>query len=420
MVNDMIAIPLSFSRHATQILLALLALNCSAVELPKADEYQANWPRFRGPNGSGVCSSGDAPLTTEHVAWKTEVPAEGYSSPVVWGDHVFLTGGDSGKRVVMSFDANSGKLQWQTPVPNAAKSDVPDQSGIAAATCATDGQRVYAIFANGDIAAFNFDGSVAWSKQLGEFKNGHGHTSSLLTWQDQLIVQLDQGEPDDKLSKLYAFDGATGKVVWEKTRDVGASWASPITFDAAGQTQVLTLAPPFAISYGAKDGSELWRAECLDGEVTPSPVFANGTAFIVSPSSKLQAFRVDGHGDVTQSHLNWIAEDGVPDVTSPVTNGDLAFLIDTSGMLSCYDANTGKKEWQQDIEEEVKASPSLVGDKLYLVTMKGTMLVAAATREFKEIARSALNEQVYASPAFARHRMFVRSMKHLICVEAKR
>jgi outer membrane protein assembly factor BamB len=399
------------------LLCALLALHCAAADLPSQAEYQKNWPRFRGPDGSGVCTQGEAPLNADHIAWTADVPAAGFGSPVVWGERVFLSGGDDKGCSVMCLDANSGKLLWQTSVPKADEAfEAPDQSGIAASTVATDGLRVYAVFANGDLAAVNFDGSVAWSKHLGAPKNLYGHTSSLLTWQDRVIVQFDQGDADDKLSKLYAFDGATGKVAWEQSRDVGSSWATPIVFEVAGKTQLLTLAPSFAISYSAKDGAELWRAECVDGEVTPSPVFAGGKLFIVSPTSKLQAYRPDGEGDVTKTHLEWIAEDGIPDITSPVSNGELVFLIDTSGMLSCYDAKDGKKQWQKDIEEECKASPSIVGGKLCLVTMKGLVIVVEAGREFKELARFPLNEEVFASPAFAGNKMFVRGMKHLICV----
>src|SRR5262249_16456415 len=154
--------------------------------------------------------------------------------------------------------------------------EVPDQSGMAAATVATDGHRVYAIFANGDLAAFNFDGTVAWTKHLGVPKNPYGLATSLATWQDPVIVQFDQGDPEDQLSKIHAVDGATGSVAWQQPRPAGASWATPIVFDAAGKSQVIALAVPWVISYSAKDGAEIWRASCLDGEVTPSPIFMNG------------------------------------------------------------------------------------------------------------------------------------------------
>jgi len=400
-----------------------------AADLPSAAEFQANWPRFRGPDGGGVSAQGGAPLTCDvktgaNIGWSVSVPAAGYSSPVVWGDRVFLSGGDEAKREVMCFDASSGKLLWEGAVPKTAGSpddapEVPEQCGMAAATMATDGRRVYAMFANGDLAAFDFEGKLAWSKFLGFPKNQYGHAASLLTWQDRVIVQFDQGNPEDNLSKLYAFDGATGAIVWQQPRPVGESWATPITFEAAGKSQILTLAVPWVIAYAAKDGAEIWRADCLDGEVTPSPIFAGGALFVVSPSNKLQIIRPDGLGDVTKTHLGWGAEDNIPDVTSPVSNGELVFVLDSTGILTCYDAKDGGKQWDHDFKEECHASPSLVGDRLYLITQKGALIVVEAAREFKELGRSALGEQVFASPAFVRNRIFVRGLKHLICIEDK-
>ena len=400
-----------------------------ATDLPTAAEFQANWPRFRGPGGAGVSAHGEVPLSCDlktgaNIVWTASVPAAGFSSPVVWGSRVFLSGGDEATCEVMCFDVPTGKLLWQRAVPKAPgsaaeKAEVPDQCGMAAATVATDGRRVYAMFANGDLAAFNFDGSVAWSKNLAVPKNPYGHATSLLTWQDRVIVQFDQGLPDDELSKLYAFDGATGAVVWVQPRPTGASWATPIVFEAAGQSQVVTLAVPWVIAYSAKDGKELWRADCLDGEVTPSPIFAGGLLLVPSPSVKLQAIRPDGHGDVTKTHLGWVAEDGIPDVTSPVSNGELVFVCDSGGMLTCYDAKDGKKQWQQDFGDGCNASPSIAGNRLYFITKKGVLVVVEVARKFKELARSPLGEPVFASPAFAHNKIFVRSMKRLICIGAK-
>ncbi len=274
--------------RARKLLLPLIAITGAfaalAADLPTPEEYRANWPRFRGPDGGGVAAGGHAPLTFDvkagtNIAWSVAVPVAGFNSPVVWGDRVFLSGGDDAKCEVMCFDVQSGKLLWQTAVPKVErgadeKQEPPDQSGMAAPTVATDGRRAYAIFANGNLAAFNFDGSVAWAKHLVIPKNSYGHASSLATWQDRVIVQIDQGEVDDKLSRLFAFDGASGAVVWEKERNVGASWATPIVIEAAGKTQLITLALPWVIAYSPKDGAEMWRAESLDGEVTPSPVFA--------------------------------------------------------------------------------------------------------------------------------------------------
>lgn len=413
---------ISVFSKAALCLLATAQLTAHAADLPPADEYRANWPRFRGPDGGGVCAKCELPASPS-VVWKSEVPVEGFSSPIVWGNRIFLSGGDENQRVVMCFDATSGKLLWRSAVPRTEgspddKPQVPDQCGMAAATPATDGRRVYAMYANGDIAAFNLNGSIAWAKHLGVPVNGYGHAASLLTWQDRVIVPFDQGDADEKLSKLIALDGATGAEVWKQARPVGASWATPIALEAAGRAQIVTLGMPWVISYSPKDGSELWRAECLDGEITPSPIFAGSTLFVVSPSNKLQTIRPDGTGDVTKTHLGWIAEDGIPDVTSPACNGELVFVIDNGGVLSCYDAKTGRKQWQQDLEGECNASPSIAGDRLVILMKSGTLITVEAARQFKELSRLKLEEDVYASPAFAKNHIIVRGLKHLFCLGA--
>ena len=162
------------------------------------------------------------------------------------------------------------------PALPAQPAEVPESTGYAAATMATDGRRVYAFFANGDCAAFTLEGKPAWSKSFGALKNPYGHATSLTTWRDRLIVQLDQGDSEDNKSKLYALDGRTGQIVWQRPRKAGASWATPIVIEAAGKAQVITLAVPCVIAYAATDGTELWRVEGLNGEITPSPVFAGG------------------------------------------------------------------------------------------------------------------------------------------------
>jgi outer membrane protein assembly factor BamB len=297
-----------------------------------------------------------------------------------------------------------------------ASAEIPEQTGYAASTMATDGRRAYAIFANGDLAAFNMDGKQVWAKNVGFPKNPHGHASSLMTVEGRLIVQLDQADAEQGLSKLIAFDGGTGRVAWQRNRPVAVSWATPLLVAAPSGSQIVTLAVPWVISYAARDGAELWRAEGLNNEVTPSPVFAGGLVLATSPNEKIMAIRPDGKGDVTKSHVAWEAEDNIPDISSPVGNGELVFAVTTPGMLTCYDAKTGKKQWEQDLAMECNASPTLVDDKLYIVTTKGLTLMVEAGRAFRELGRNDLGEKVYATPAFVRGRIFVRGVEHLFCI----
>jgi outer membrane protein assembly factor BamB len=400
----------------------------TASDAASPEERRRNWPCFLGPDNSGVSMFTNVPATWDvktgaGIAWKVLAPAKGFGSPIVWGDRIFLSGGDATKREVFSLDARTGQTLWRQAVTSAPggpaqAADVPESTGYAASTMATDGRRVYAIFANGDCTAFTVEGQPAWSKNFGALKNPYGHATSLTTWRDRLIVQLDQGDSEDGKSKLYALDGHTGQIAWQRPRRTGASWATPIVIEAGGKAQVITLAVPCVIAYAAADGTELWRAECLNGEITPSPVFASGLLLVASPSEKLLAIRPDGQGDVTKTHLVWGSEDNVPDVTTPTSNGDLVFALTTSGMLTCLDAKDGKKQWDHDFEMEFHASPRLAGNRLYLVSQKGTAFVVEAARQFKELFRTEMGDAFHASPAFALDRMFLRGITNVWCVGA--
>ena len=318
-------------------------------------------------------------------------------------------------------DGKTGQLLWRqavTIVPGGAAqlAEVPDTTGYAASTMASDGRRLYVLFANGDTAAFTFEGKLVWAKSLGPLKNPYGHAASLATWQDRLLLQLDQGESEEGKSKLLALDGRTGQTLWQRPRQVGASWASPIVIETAGKAQVITLAVPWVIAYAATDGAELWRVEGLNGEITPSPIFAGGLVFVASPSEKLLAIRPDGQGDVTKTHVAWVSEENVPDVTSPASNGELVFTVTTGGLLTCFDAKDGKKQWEHDFDMECHASPALAGNRLYLFSQKGAAVVVEAARQFKELFRTQMGDAFHASPAFAPGKIFLKGLTNIFCL----
>jgi outer membrane protein assembly factor BamB len=398
------------------------AADCASLE-----ELQANWPGFRGFAGSGVASSANGPTewAAEAALWKTPLEAPGFSSPVVFGGRVFLTSGDVTEREMICLDTTTGELLWRQavgaiPGMPVELPEIPDMTSHAPNTAATDGRRVYAMFATGEIAAFTFDGQRVWAKHLGTPKNPYGHATSLATWRDKVVVLLDQGEPEDRLSKLLLLDGRTGAVVWEKPRPVGASWASPIVIEAAGKSQIVTLALPWVLAYDVANGAELWRVEALEGEVTPSPVFAGGLVFVISPSARLLAIRPDGSGDVTKSHVAWSVEEYLPDISSPVSNGELVFTVTSGGLLACFEARDGKKLWEHDFEAECHASPSILGRTVLIVGNKGDVIGAAAGREFKELFRVKLDDEFQASPAFADGKVILRGANNVWCFGKKK
>jgi outer membrane protein assembly factor BamB len=395
------------------------------------DQLEANWPRFRGPGGQGISHHKDVPTkwdaaSGEGIVWNTPVPLVGNNSPVVWGDRVFLSGATEETREVYCFDARSGEILWQQevpPDPNAPDEplEVMDDTGFAAPTMATDGRRVYAIFATGDVAAFDFDGKPAWQKSLGRPKNAYGYASSLTTYQNLLLIQYDQGSPKEKLSKMIALDGATGETAWEMTRDVANSWPSPIVIRLEdGSHQLITASDPWVIAYDPADGRELWRSKSLQGDVGPSPAFAGGTVYVTCETAYLTAIRVDAStkGDVTETHKLWEGEDGLPDTASPLATEEFVFLAASYGILTCYDAKSGELLWEEDFDDSTfTSSPSLAGDLLYLFTEEGKAWIVKPTREgCQRIGEAELGEECVTSPAFQDGRIFIRGAEHLFAI----
>lgn len=396
------------------------------VTYPGAAEIRKNFPRFRGPGGSGISAYDNVPDTWDarsgrNVLWSAPVPLPGHASPIIWSDRVFLTGADRDTREIYCFDADSGKLLWRRKVetPGGAKypKDVKSMgTGYAASTPVADGQMVYVLFANGDLACFDFQGREIWAHNLGVPDNSYGHASSLAMWRNLLIVQYDQGDGQDGRSRLLALDGATGRVAWQARRSVPASWATPIVIETESGPQIITAANPWVIAYKPSDGREIWRADCLFGDVAPSPVFAGGLVLAVQENANLAAIRPDGQGNVTETHLAWTAQDGLPDICSPLSDGRRVWLLGTYGMLTCFDAKDGKLLWEHDLDNTFKSSPSLVGDRIFLIAESGETFVIGAGGEYKLLGKAHLGEPCTASPAFADGRIYLRGRKNLHCI----
>lgn len=410
-----------------------LAPMASGTGMPVGPDYATpevlaqNWHRFRGFAGAGVTSHNDIPTqwdgaTGTGIRWKTPIPLPGNNSPVVWQDRIFLSGATEEKRVVYCLDAASGNILWTGEVPTAPMAgdesvDVMEDTGLAASTVATDGVRVYAIFATGDLAAFDFTGRRLWHKNLGRPESVYGYATSLEVWRDRVLVQYDQAYAEDGRSRLYAFDGATGRVVWETKRPVANSWTSPIVGRVDTDYQLLTVAPPWVIAYHPNDGKEIWRANHVDGDVAASPILAGNLVIAVEPNAQSVAIRPGGTGNVTETHLAWRNEDAGPDISSPVTDGRRVFYIDSYGTLFVVNAHDGTLIYEYEFGQTIKSSPSLVDGKLYVLAENGTMFIGTPgetgyTLETKSI----LGERCNASPAFMAGRIYIRGTKHLYCI----
>jgi len=398
-----------------------------ALDLPTPEEIARNWPRFRGPGGRGISPHHDIPTawdakTGKGILWKTALPLPGNNSPVVWEKKVFLSGADEKHRQVYCLDADSGKLLWQTEVPGnvlstAKPPKVSDDAGLAAPSVATDGRRVFAVFANGDLGAIDFDGKLVWNKSLGIPKNIYGHASSLAVWRDRLIMQFDQGGPKDGLSKLLAFHVNDGAVVWSTPRPVANSWPTPIVIEHEGSPQIITCADPWVIAYKPEDGSEIWRAKCLRQDVGPSPTYAGGRVIAVNEYPQMTAIDPGGHGDVTKTHILWTAEDNLPDLTSPLATEKYVYVLASYGYLTCYDMATGEMLWEWESDANFSSSPSLAEGRIYLFGTEGEgYVIEPGEKAGKTIAQCSLGEECVTSPAFQDGRIYIRGKQHVFCL----
>ena len=384
---------------------------------PTQQEINANFAAFRGPGSNGVVFQRGFPTSWngssgKNIKWKTAIPLTGYNSPIVWNDKIFLSGASATKREVYCFDLNTGKILWQTivdkiPGTSATAPKVNGETGFAAPTLTTDGRRVYAIFANGDLIALDFDGKKVWAKNLGLPKNHYGHSSSLVMYRDLLIVQYDQSGN----TNVMAFSGKTGEQVWKTSRDVKITWASPILVNTGKQMEVMLVAEPFVISYNPSTGKELWRFNCISGEVGPSLAYADGVVYSVNDYSKLAAVQI---GSTPQ--LLWESDEYLSDIPSPVATAKYVFLPTSYGMMICYDAKTGEKYWEKDFGTPTYASSMLVDGNIWQMDKKGIMHIFKADKTYTSVSESALGEGSVCTPAFIGGKIIIRGDKNLYCI----
>ncbi|MEM7697303.1 MAG: PQQ-binding-like beta-propeller repeat protein [Verrucomicrobiota bacterium] len=391
----------------------LLALTLGLVTAESSEvDRLANWPHLSGP-AAGV-SSATGLLTEwngrtgEGIKWKTRIPLPGYSSPIYWDGKLYLTGADASIRVVYCIDSESGEILWERKVENIPGSPanvrVGDDTGYAASTMATDGVRVFASFANGDLTAFDLDGSPVWSRNLGQPDNLYGHASSLVTHGDDLLIQYDQ----ENVGYVATLDVATGEERWKTERDFGSSWSMPMVATIDDRDEVILAAEPTVISYDLESGEELWRLDCLRyGEVTSVPVYADGLVYVSADSANLSAI------DAKTREIVWESSFYKSGVSTPLLHEGLLYCGSDDGVLVCYDAKTGEEFWAEFMDKGFYASPILADGKVHFLDRGGKMHILKPGRELEILAQPALGEETSCTPAVVGDSFYIRGRKHL-------
>ena len=385
--------------------------------LPTQAELKANYPFFRGPQGNGVAFQKNTPTdwngaAGKNVVWKVKIPKSGYSSPIIWGNQLFVTGADAQARMVYCYEKNTGKLLWEAAADNiqgspSAMPKVTADTGLATPTMATDGRAVFAIFATGDVLALDMTGKRIWARNLGVPDNHYGHGSSLIVYKDKLLIQYDT----NRAGKLLALDTQTGNTVWETARSSKISWSSPILVNTGSRTEVIRTTNPNVNGYDPETGKELWNIACLSGEVGPSAGYADGMVFACNEYAKLVGIKIGGTPEIV-----WEADEFLPEVSSPLAVNGMLYIATTYGAFACYDAKTGEKLWSQEFGDAIYSSPVFVDGKVYVTDMTGKTHIIKSTRDYQPVATPELGEKAVCSPVFQDGKVYLRGMNNLYCI----
>jgi outer membrane protein assembly factor BamB len=415
----------------------------------------ANWPQWRGPDGSGISNEKNLPADwspTKNIKWKTPIEGRGHSSPIVWGNRIFLTTAIEGELVpgakavkhlndgkeyvhpdsvganhkqtfkVIALDRNTGKILWDVVAwEGTPYDDRHRKSSFASSTPATDGKMVYAFFGTEGLYAFDYNGKLAWKAQLGNLPTvGMGTGTSPILFENLVIVQCD--EENGESSFIVALDKTTGKEAWRTPRKVQVSWSTPLLVKTATRAELIASGTEFVIAYDPATGKELWRHKGVESNAIPSPVANNDTVFVVAgfPAKIALAIKLGGSGDLTGTkNATWKYEKGTAYVPSPILYGDYLYLTTDRGILTCIDAKTGEVKYEGGripIPATFTASPVAFEGKILMTSEDGDTFIIKAGPKHEIIGTNSIGEAVYASPAIADGRIFIRGEKNLYSI----
>jgi outer membrane protein assembly factor BamB len=430
----------------------ILLFAASASGAPPEKTDPANWAQWRGPSGQGYSDDPRVPLTwseKENVLWKTKLSGSGNSTPIVWGNRIFLTaaGPKGDERAVLCVAASDGKILWEKV---ASKGVPPGQThewnGYASASCTTDGTHVYAFFGTPGLFCYDFEGQLVWKHEFGVFtsQTGWGTAASPFLFEDLVIQNCDndgaRGLPRGSREEaapaaLVALDKSNGKVRWSTPRNQGRGFSTPRLIATANGRMDLVLNGPLGLwGYDPRSGKELWHCDRIDPQEQsmfgePMPVSNGETIFVASGRPGIcQVLRLPDAGDVTKSHVVWQGtRKPHRDVASPMLWEDLLYVMDRDGILSCLELKSGKELYTERLggnKVAAVASPVAVRGKLLFLLSSGTTVVLEPGPKFKVTGRNTLGEgnplDFAASPIVADGKLYLRSQTHLYCIGEKK
>ena len=397
------------------------ALAASCLLTLATSSFAEDWTRFRGPNGTGLSEAKDIPVSwgDKDYNWRTDFPGVGHSQPVVWGKRLFLTSAEKkgGVRHVLCFSTDDGSILWKKTYDNRTHRKHKLNS-FASSTPALNKDALYVMFGNPDAVtmhALDHSGKELWKHSLGKFTSLHGHGASPIVYKDMLLLGHHQGRnaEDSLKSYLVALDAKTGKVRWktpQKTRYV--SYSTPCVYKpAGGPEQVIFNSAGNGIGgVDPKTGKVLWENDCFTMRSCSSPVIAGdvimGTCGSGGGGNYLVAV-TPAKGKVKEVYR---LKKAIAYVPTPLIRNDLMFIFsDKIDVASCYQASTGKMMWQKRVDAVFWGSPICVEDRIYIVSRDGTVLVIAASDEYKELARIDLGAPSRSTPCISGGRMYIRT-----------
>ncbi len=434
----------------------------------------ANWPGWRGPNGDGTTTEAKNLAVkwspTENVKWKVELPAWSGSSPVVWGDRIFIntpskeeaapaeaappppgpggkarprpggnrpaTNGPGGQQLLLlCLDRATGKELWRRQVDQGNQIRMKHNSSSPSPT--TDGKHVWVVSGNGMIVCFDFAGAEKWRFDLpakyGALGANHGYGSSPVLVDNKVVIQVLHGMKTEKPSYLLALDQATGAVIWRVERPTDARKESPDAYTTPflatidGRKQIVINGGNYITGHDVTTGAELWRGGGMNPKddtayrVVPSPTVRDGMIFAPTRKVPLVAFRAGGSGDISTSHRAWAWENpkGAPDVPTPVSDGPRFYMADDAGMITCLDAKTGAVIYGPEDTGigRTSSSPIIADGKIYITSETAETAVVQAGPTYRLLAKNALDgSYTLCTPAFVDGEIFLRTGTHLYCV----